>query len=136
MFLEGIRESAHRSKTEKKLDRLRVQLEALEEELSADNIRERLDSILNLIGKTMSEWSERLMIEHSAYPLRIDLSRLNVVADKDAGPVPLDRMGGGENWVGYHLVAHLALHRWLTEHDRPVPRFLVLDQPTQVYYPP
>jgi hypothetical protein len=136
VFLEGLRESAHRGKTEKKLERLRQQLAALEEELSVDNIRERLDSILNLIGKTMSEWSARLMLEHSAYPLRIDLSRLNVVADKDAGPVPLDRMGGGENWVGYHLVAHLALHRWLIEHDRPVPRFLVLDQPTQVYYPP
>ena len=136
VYLEGFRESARRATAEKKLTTLRTQLDALEEELSTDNIREQLNSILNLIGKTMSTWSERLLLEHRAFPLRIDLSRLNVVADKDTGPVPLDRMGGGENWVGYHLVAHLALHRWLIEHSRPVPRFLVLDQPTQVYYPP
>ena len=135
-FLEGIRDATRRKNVEKKLARVRAELEALEEELSSDNVRERLDSMLNLIGKLMSEWSEKLTLEYSAYPLRIDISRLNVVADKDDGPVPMDRMGGGENWVGYHLLAHLALHRWLIEHDRPVPRFLVLDQPTQVYYPP
>jgi len=135
-FLEGIRDAKRRKSIEKKLARVRAELQALEEELSSDNVRERLDSMLNLIGKSMSEWSEKLTLEYSAFPLRIDMSRLNIVADKDDGPVPMDRMGGGENWVGYHLLAHLALHRWLIQHDRPVPRFLVLDQPTQVYYPP
>ncbi|MFG2794015.1 DUF3732 domain-containing protein [Streptomyces sp. NPDC048419] len=33
----------------------------------------------------------------------------------------------GENWVGYHLVAHLALRRYFTLHQRPVPRMLLLD---------
>jgi hypothetical protein len=135
-FLEGVRDAARRKTVEKKLDRVRAELLALEEALGSDNVRERLDSMLNLIGKSMSEWSEKLTLEYSAFPLRIDMSRLNVVADKEDGPVPMDRMGGGENWVGYHLLAHLALHRWLIQHDRPVPRFLVLDQPTQVYYPP
>ncbi len=136
VFLEGIRTSSQRAKTEKKLATLREQLAKLEEELSGDTVRERLDSMIRIIGDTMSEWSKRLLLEHSAHPLRIDVSRLNVVADTDTGPVPLDRMGGGENWVGYHLVAHLALHRWFIEHKRPIPRFLILDQPTQVYYPP
>lgn len=31
--------------------------------------------------------------------------------------------------------AHLALHKWFVDKDRPVPRFLILDQPTQIYYP-
>ena len=46
------------------------------------------------------------------------------------------RMGSGENWVGYHLIGHLALHEWFTTRSRPVPRFLFLDQPSQVYFPP
>ena len=50
--------------------------------------------------------------------------------------IPMDRMGSGENWVGYHLIGHLALHSWFVEHARPVPRFLFLDQPSQVYFPP
>jgi hypothetical protein len=45
-------------------------------------------------------------------------------------------MGSAANWVGYHIVAHLGLHEWFVEHDRPVPRFLMLDQPTQAFYPP
>ena len=46
------------------------------------------------------------------------------------------RMGSGENWVGYHLISHLALHQWFAQRHRPVPRFLFLDQPSQVYFPP
>ena len=47
----------------------------------------------------------------------------------------MDQMGSGENWVGYHLIAHLALHRWFVEHNRPVPHFIFIDQPSQVYFP-
>ena len=44
-------------------------------------------------------------------------------------------MGSGENWVGHHITAHLALHEWFSLKKRPVPRFLFLDQPSQVYFP-
>lgn len=84
----------------------------------------------------MSDWARLLELEHSASPLRLDLKKLTIVADTDDGPVPMDRMGSGENWVGYHLIGHLALHKWFVDRDRPVPRFLFLDQPSQVYFPP
>ncbi len=32
-------------------------------------------------------------------------------------------------------MAHLALHSWFVNKARPVPRFLFLDQPSQVYFP-
>ena len=83
----------------------------------------------------MSRWAKELTLEYSQNPLRIDLRRLTVVADTDEGPIPMDRMGGGKNWLGYHLLAHFGLHQWFVHHDRPTPRFLMLDQPTQVYYP-
>jgi hypothetical protein len=44
-------------------------------------------------------------------------------------------MGSQANIVGYHLVAHLALHRWFVQQRRPVPRFVFFDQPTQPFYP-
>jgi hypothetical protein len=40
------------------------------------------------------------------------------------------------NWVGCHLITHMALHRWFRERDRPVPRLLILDQPSKAHYPP
>ncbi|GAG44610.1 unnamed protein product, partial [marine sediment metagenome] len=69
------------------------------------------------------------------HPLRLDLKRLLVVADGENGPIPMDQMGAGENWVGYHLITHLALHKWFVSRGRPVPRFLFIDQPSQVYFP-
>jgi hypothetical protein len=45
-------------------------------------------------------------------------------------------MGSGENWVGYHVLAHLSLHKWFRQKDRPVPAFLFFDQPSQAHYPP
>ena len=52
------------------------------------------------------------------------------------GPVPLFRMGSGENWVGYHVLAHLGLHKWFRQKGRPVPGFIIFDQPSQAHYPP
>ena len=83
----------------------------------------------------MSQWARDLRLEHSEHPLRLDMKRLTVVADSGNGPIPMERMGSGENWVGYHLITHFALHKWFVGRDRPVPRFLFIDQPSQVYFP-
>jgi hypothetical protein len=80
-------------------------------------------------------WSGELGLEYSPFPLRLDLNKLTVIADTKTGPVPMLQMGSGENWLWCHLIAHLALHKWFVDKGRPVPRFLILDQPTQVYYP-
>ena len=37
--------------------------------------------------------------------------------------------------MGYHVITHLALHKWFAEKNRPVPGLLMFDQPTQVYFP-
>lgn len=82
----------------------------------------------------MTRWANTLSLEHTGN-VRLDLKRLTVVADTEEGPVPLNRIGSAANWIGYHLVAHLALHRYFVRQSRPVPRILMLDQPTQAYYP-
>jgi hypothetical protein len=84
----------------------------------------------------MTEYSQGLELEHRGSQLRLDIRNLTVVADTLNGPVPLFRMGSGENWVGYHVLAHLALHKWFRQKDRPVPGFIIFDQPSQAHYPP
>jgi Protein of unknown function (DUF3732) len=84
----------------------------------------------------MSRYAEQLQMEWGRYPLRLDVKKLTVSADPPSGPVTMDRMGSAENWLACHLVAHLSLHEFFVAAGRPVPRFLILDQPTQVYYPP
>jgi Protein of unknown function (DUF3732) len=108
----------------------------VEARLDPEEERERVFSQLNVVGRSLTDFARRLGLEHSEDSVRIDLAKLTVVADtQELGAVPLERMGSAENWVGYHLVAHLALHKWFTERGRPVPRFVIFDQPSQPYYP-
>jgi Protein of unknown function (DUF3732) len=83
----------------------------------------------------MTRFAHELGLEHAADSVRLDLAQLTVVTDTDDGPIPLYRIGSAANWVGYHLATHLALHKFFTENERPVPRLLMFDQPTQAYYP-
>lgn len=136
LYLESLPEIEDTSALRQEIAAMKSQIAALEMELSHDSIAERLDSILSIVGREMTDMARKLQLEHSQHPLRLDLRRLNVIADTDEGPIPMDRMGSGENWVGYHLIAHLALHDWFVRKQRPVPRFLFLDQPSQVYFPP
>ncbi|MEU5288557.1 DUF3732 domain-containing protein [Streptomyces sp. NPDC020755] len=111
-----------------------ARVDALTAELDPTEEREQLTSRLVAISQDMTEWADRLQLEHSGQNVRLDLSRLTVVTDTEQGPAPLFRIGSGENWIGYHVIAHLALHRYFTRQHRPVPRILMLDQPTQVWY--
>lgn len=118
------------------LDLARARVSVLEDELDAESTREKLDTFLNIIGRYMTEYSGSLDLEHKGSQLRLDIRSLTVVADTEDGPIPLTRMGSGENWVGYHVLAHLSLHKWFRQKKRPVPGFLILDQPSQAHYPP
>ncbi|HID4131940.1 TPA: DUF3732 domain-containing protein [Pluralibacter gergoviae] len=47
-------------------------------------------------------------------------------------------VGSGSNWMGYHISVFLALHEYLSHDNRqhfPPFSFLVIDQPSQVYFP-
>jgi hypothetical protein len=136
LYLESLPELPDTRALDEQAQRLREQCAVLDDELSDERVRERIESITSILGRRMTDWARELELEHSKYPLRLEIKKLTIVADTADGPVPMDRMGSGENWVGYHLIAHLALHEWFTERGRPVPRFLFLDQPSQVYFPP
>ncbi len=109
---------------------------ALEQWFEELDLGGRLDSAANLISRSMSRYANQLEMEWKDRPLRLDLKKLTVTADHPSDPVTMDRMGSAENWLACHLIAHLALHEYFVSANRPVPRFLMFDQPTQVYYPP
>lgn len=111
------------------------QIKILEAELSDDTVRGRVDSCLSRLSERMTRWATFLELEHSGVPFRLDRRKLEVIADAEHGPIPMSAMGSGANWLGCHLIAHLALHEWFVRRERPVPRFLFLDQPSQVYFP-
>jgi Protein of unknown function (DUF3732) len=108
----------------------------LEEALSADTTRQRTENALSYVGADMTEMAQRLNLSYSTDGVQLDPVALTVVARDRNGPVWLrDDIGSGKNWVGYHIVTLLALHRYFIEQHRPVPRTLFLDQPTQAFFP-
>lgn len=135
LYLESLPALEDTSDLKREMEELRAQISQLEEELSDEAVQDRIQSYLSILSRDMSEWARELRLEHSEHPLRLDLKRLTVVADGNEGPIPMERMGSGENWVGYHLISHFALHKWFVGRNRPVPRFLFIDQPSQVYFP-
>lgn len=47
-------------------------------------------------------------------------------------------IGSGANWMGYHIATFLGIHEYLSkEENRKLPpfNFIVIDQPSQVYFP-
>jgi hypothetical protein len=135
LYLESIPQLESNSDLQNQIVDLQTQIKLIEDELSDEIVKDRIQSILSILSRYMSTWASELQLEHAELPLRIDLRRLTVVADGIEGPIPMERMGSGENWVGYHLITHFALHRWFVDRNRPVPRFIFIDQPSQVYFP-
>lgn len=135
-YLNTSARSADNSALVWQVEEARARIAILAAEVGDDSAQERLETYLNIIGRMMTDYSDALDLEHSGSQLRLDIRKLTVIADTIDGPVPLQRMGSGENWVGYHVLTHLALHKWFRQKARPVPAFLILDQPSQAHYPP
>ena len=84
----------------------------------------KIDYILSILGTQISSWSDKLKLEHSGYPVRLDIKNTTIVIDHENRPIPLKKMGSGENWVWYHIITHFALHQYFVKNNRPVPRFI------------
>jgi hypothetical protein len=134
-FLETIAPDEDDGPEDGEIDQIKTMIQAVLSKMRSEEVESKLDTFLDLIGQKMTEYSHRLDLEHKGSSLRLDIKKLTVVANTEDGPIPLNRMGSGENWVGYHVLTHLALHWWFRRRSRPVPAFLILDQPTQAYYP-
>lgn len=114
---------------------LRGQIARLEEAEAEESSAAAFNAALDTISGTMTKYARQLGLEGSEHQIVFDPTEVSIAAIYPGGRRPLARMGSGENWVGYHLITHLALHSWFVTNDRPVPRFLMLDQPTQAFFP-
>lgn len=122
------------SNIEQEVAVIQRQVTELEDLLDPATFTERTASLLRVVSQDVTALAKQLRLEHSENPINLEAGSLTLVADTAQGPVPLARMGSAANIIGYHVAAHLALHRWFIDRDRPVPSFLVLDQPSQAFY--
>jgi hypothetical protein len=119
-----------------KVERLQAKLDQLSQQVGLDDDADaRMESVITHISATMTALVREFKAYFSEFPFRLDMRNLTLVVQRPGNPVPMIRTGGGANWLAYHISALLALHHYAWENNIPIPRFLMLDQPTQVYFP-
>ncbi|SOY40000.1 Complete genome; segment 15/17 [Cupriavidus taiwanensis] len=91
------------------------------------------------LTKLISKFSEDFGLERRGQ-VRLDKQELTLSFSlgDDFKKEYLWEVGSGENWMGYHIATFLAIHEYIAKPERanlPVFNFLVIDQPSQVYFP-
>ncbi|MBP3367032.1 MAG: DUF3732 domain-containing protein [Treponema sp.] len=115
---------------------LQKQIAEKEQLLSEESIRERLDSIFNIVSDYMTQWIKEMDLEYKDSRYRFSPYSTTVFVDTlKEGAIPLRNLGSGSNWVGIHLLVYFAFQKYFIEKNRPVPSFILLDQPSQIYFP-
>jgi hypothetical protein len=115
---------------------LREQVRRLEAEVREGDVAKRTDLALKRVSGLMQRLLPTLDTERPNDPVSLSVTDLTVrVASRDREDY-LWEIGSGSNWLSYHLSVMIALQQFFLELPHsPVPTFLVLDQPSQVYFP-
>jgi hypothetical protein len=137
LWLESAVFSDETFELESKVKLAETQIQEIQALLDPEEKQDRLFSALNRISLQMTQWAAQLQLEHAdgQTPVNLNLNQATVIIDSPERRIPLHLIGSGKNVEGYHLITHLALHKYFVDKNRPTPRFLFLDQPSQVYFP-
>ena len=136
LFLSAVSRETESTFLSGRIEELNREIAELRAQLNPEVVAERLNAALSRISYRVTDVASKLELEHAPAPVRLDVRGLTVVIDTSHGSYRLREIGSAANWLGYHLATLIGLHSYLIENDRPVPRFLLLDQPSQVYFPP
>ncbi|MDR6583449.1 DUF3732 domain-containing protein [Herbaspirillum frisingense] len=128
-----------------KSDDLEEQIQEIKQKISEIDkdrpfsLREaREQSIHEKIGRLIKGYAKNYGLEERG-EIRLDKNELTLsFRDGENKKEYLWEVGSGANWMGYHLATFLALHEYLCLErgaNNPVFSFLVIDQPSQVYFP-
>jgi len=99
--------------------------------------KNRLNAAIDSVSARIAEYARILKLEHATENVRLNVRELTLQFSQLSGRTDyLWEVGSGQNWLGYHVATLLALHEhFLSLNESPVPRFLMIDQPSQVYFP-
>ena len=135
--LENVTASRNVDDIQTKVRVLTRRIDELRRDLDPRGQRDRLSAAIDKVSARIADYARLLQLEHSAENVRLNLRELTLQFNPLSGRTDfLWEVGSGQNWVGYHVAGLLALHEhFISMSQNPVPRFLVIDQPSQVYFP-
>ena len=115
------------------------ELKLLRESLTKYDFKTELAECQSKLNTWMNKIANNLDFEEQFLPakLELDLNTLSIIHnDKKYGRIRLSDLGSGANWLAFHLSASLGFLKLFSYKNKsPVPNFLFIDQPSQVYFP-
>ncbi|MFD2556045.1 DUF3732 domain-containing protein [Sphingobacterium tabacisoli] len=118
---------------------LEIEIEKLKKILAGYNLKEELQKAQIILSEKMSEICNLLDFEDEFRPGKIlfDLEKFTLkYSINNKENILLSEMGSGSNWLAIHLSTFLGfLHLHSITKSSKIPSILILDQPSQVYFP-
>ena len=135
--LENVSASRNVDELRDRVKTLAQKIAELKRDLDPRAQRDRLNAALDTVSAKVADYAGLLQLEHAKENVRLNIRELTLQFSPLSGRTDfLWEVGSGQNWVGYHVAGLLALHEhFIGLGHNPVPRFLVIDQPSQVYFP-
>ena len=118
------------------VSRLKGRVQELQIELARENVEERKNRALRIVNNNAGRLIPLLDCERPDDPVSLQIDDLTVKVIGANREDYLSEIGSGSNWLAYHIAVTLGLQQFfLSLAHSPVPGFIVLDQPSQVYFP-
>jgi hypothetical protein len=140
--LEQALENVFSTKIDGLLD---VKIKELQEQIGDRNTKLQeikaqysLKNILSKISQRIAHYVSLLDIDRKEDLVELDIQNLTlkIASANSSRSDYLWEVGSGANWMGYHLSTMFALHEhFLSLKHNFVPSFILIDQPSQVYFP-
>jgi hypothetical protein len=120
-----------------KIDEANNRLARLKKDVHENEIKRKMDLAMHYLSNEMSKILSQLDVERPDDLVEFVLKDLTVRVKNSSGRYDyLWEIGSASNWLSYHISLILALMHYLqTETSVNIPSFIVLDQPSQVYFP-
>lgn len=135
--LENVAASQNFGELGEKVTALAKRIAELKRELDPQAQKHRLNAAVDSVSARIAEYARILKLEHATENVRLNVRELTLQFSQLSGRTDyLWEVGSGQNWLGYHVATLLALHEhFISLQESAVPRFLMIDQPSQVYFP-
>ena len=115
---------------------LRDRVQKLETELRQGNPEARKRQALAHVNTNAARLLPNLDTERPNDPVSLEIKELTVKVSGTDRADYLSEIGSGSNWLSYHVAMILALQQFfISLRHSPVPGIVVIDQPSQVYFP-
>jgi len=134
-FLENLFHEESNTFLHEEINNLKEKIEKFKQQQATEKeVKDNYETgCLKYIGEKMKSFAQQLGLEDEPFYFSIKNKKLKIFIDRNGKTKQLVNVTGKSEIVGCHLSLFLALHNFFSEKLRPIPHFIVLDQPTQGY---